>query len=57
MEREELDLQILINKIAELVKNGKINGDEIPDLYDCQSELMVLIQTYAAVIVRNDKRF
>ena len=57
MERTELELEKLINCIAEGINNDKLDGDKIPDLDTCTQELRVLVETYVAVMIRNDKRF
>lgn len=57
MERKELEIQRLINFCADQINNGNLNGDMVPDLDDCQNELRCLIETYSAVVIREDKRF
>ena len=57
MERTELELEKLINCIAQEINNGKLDGDKIPDLDICTQELRVLVETYVAVMIKKDKRF
>lgn len=57
MERTELEIERLIAYVAEQFNNGKLDGDKIPDLDTCTQELRVLVETYVAVMIRNDKRF
>lgn len=57
MERTQLELDKLIDHIAKEINNGKLDGNKIPDLDTCTQELRVLVETYVAVMIRNDKRF
>ena len=57
MERVELEIKRLIDYCAEQIHNGKLDGEKVPDLDTCIQELRVLVETYVAVVVRNDKRF
>lgn len=57
MERIELEINRLIDYCAEEINNGKLDGEKVPDLDTCIQELRVLVETYVAVVVRNDKRF
>ena len=57
MKRVELELEKLIDYVADQVNNDKLDGEEVPDLDECAQELRVLIETYVAVMIRSDKRF
>ena len=57
MERKELEINRLIDYCAEQISMDKLDGEEVPDLDTCIQELRVLVETYAAVTIRNDERF
>lgn len=57
-QRVELELEKLIQFVADNILEGKLKDDEtIPDLDTCATELRVLMETYVAIMIRNDKRF